>query len=64
VPATLAFRRSQPRRARRSRPFILRIKHDLELPIVWIEHDMQMVADVADRVHMLNYSRTLASVRK
>jgi branched-chain amino acid transport system ATP-binding protein len=41
--------------------FILRIKHDLKLAIVWIEHDMQMVADLADRVHVLNYGRTLAS---
>jgi branched-chain amino acid transport system ATP-binding protein len=41
--------------------FILRIKHDLKLPMIWIEHDMQMVADLADRVHVLNYGRTLAS---
>jgi branched-chain amino acid transport system ATP-binding protein len=41
--------------------FILRIKHDLKLSMVWIEHDMQMVADLADRVHVLNYGRTLAS---
>jgi branched-chain amino acid transport system ATP-binding protein len=41
--------------------FILRIKHDLRLPMVWIEHDMQMVADLADRVHVLNYGRTLAT---
>jgi branched-chain amino acid transport system ATP-binding protein len=41
--------------------FILRIKHDLKLPMIWIEHDMQMIADLADRVHVLNYGRTLAS---
>src|SRR5215510_8218344 len=41
--------------------FILRIRHDLKLAMVWIEHDMQMVADLADRVHVLNYGRTLAS---
>jgi branched-chain amino acid transport system ATP-binding protein len=41
--------------------FVLRIKHDLKLPMIWIEHDMQMVADLADRVHVLNYGRTLAS---
>jgi branched-chain amino acid transport system ATP-binding protein len=29
--------------------------------MIWIEHDMQMVADLADRVHVLNYGRTLAS---
>ena len=41
--------------------FVLRIKHELKLPMIWIEHDMQMVADLADRVHVLNYGRTLAS---
>src|SRR5215813_11646157 len=41
--------------------FILRIKYDLKLPMIWIEHDMQMVADLADRVHVLNYGKTLAS---
>ena len=41
--------------------FILRIKHDLKLPMIWIEHDMQMVADLADRIHVLNYGRTLAA---
>jgi branched-chain amino acid transport system ATP-binding protein len=41
--------------------FILRIKHELEIPIIWIEHDMQMVADLADRIHVLDYGRTLAS---
>jgi branched-chain amino acid transport system ATP-binding protein len=40
--------------------FILRIKHKLGLPMIWIEHDMQMVADLADRIHVLNYGRTLA----
>ena len=29
--------------------------------MVWIEHDMQMVGDLADRIHVLNYGRTLAS---
>ena len=40
--------------------FILRIKHELKLTMVWIEHDMQMVADLADRIHVLDYGRTLA----
>ena len=40
--------------------FILRIKHELRLAMIWIEHDMQMVADLADRIHVLNYGRTLA----
>jgi branched-chain amino acid transport system ATP-binding protein len=38
--------------------FISRIKHDRKLPMVCIEHDMQMMADLADRVHVLNYGRT------
>jgi branched-chain amino acid transport system ATP-binding protein len=41
--------------------FLLRIKHELALPMLWIEHDMQMVADLADRIHVLNYGRTLAA---
>jgi branched-chain amino acid transport system ATP-binding protein len=41
--------------------FILRIKHEFKLPMIWIEHDMQMVADLADRIHVLDYGRTLAS---
>src|SRR5690606_39829349 len=40
--------------------FIMRIKHDLGVAMIWIEHDMQMVADLADRIHVLNYGRTIA----
>jgi branched-chain amino acid transport system ATP-binding protein len=40
--------------------FILRIKHELGITMVWIEHDLQMVADLADRIHVLDYGRTLA----
>jgi branched-chain amino acid transport system ATP-binding protein len=43
--------------------FIMRIKHELALPMIWIEHDMQMVADLADRLHVLDYGRTLAAGR-
>ena len=31
--------------------------------MIWIEHDMQMVADLADRIHVLDYGRTLAEGR-
>ena len=41
--------------------FILRIKHELKIPMVWIEHDMQMIADLADRVQVLHYGKTLAA---
>ncbi len=27
--------------------------------MIWIEHDMQMVADLTDRLHVLDYGRTL-----
>ena len=40
---------------------ILRIKDELGLPMIWIEHDMQMVADLADRLHVLDYGRTLGT---
>ena len=38
---------------------ILRIKDELGLAMIWIEHDMQMVADLADRLNVLDYGRTL-----
>jgi branched-chain amino acid transport system ATP-binding protein len=41
--------------------FILRIKHMLKLSMLWIEHDMQMISDLAERVHVLTYGRTLTS---
>jgi len=40
--------------------FLLRIKHELKLPMVWIEHDMQMVADLADRLQVLDYGETIS----
>jgi len=35
--------------------FLLRIHHEMAPTILWVEHDMQMVADLADRVLVLNY---------
>src|SRR5438270_488293 len=40
---------------------ILRIKHELDIAMVWVEHDMQMVADLADRLYVLNYGVPLAT---
>ena len=40
--------------------FILRIKHELGITMIWIEHDLEMVADLADHIHVLDYGRTLA----
>lgn len=39
--------------------FILRIKHDTGIPMIWVEHDMQMVADLSDRLYVLNYGEYL-----
>src|SRR5688572_12711962 len=41
--------------------FILRIKHQLGIAMIWVEHDMQMVADLADRVCVLNYGELLVA---
>lgn len=40
--------------------FILKTQEELAISIIWIEHDMQMVADLADRIHVLDYGRSLA----
>lgn len=40
--------------------FILKTKVKLGIGMIWIEHDMQMVADMADRIHVLDYGRSLA----
>ena len=36
---------------------ILRIKHERGLAMIWVEHDMQMVADLADRLYVLELRR-------
>ena len=40
--------------------YILRIKHELGIAMVWVEHDMQMVADLADRIFVLDHGVPLA----
>jgi len=35
--------------------FLLRIHYETGPTIIWVEHDMQMVSDLADRVIVLNY---------
>jgi branched-chain amino acid transport system ATP-binding protein len=39
---------------------IMRIRRELGIPMIWVEHDMQMVADLADRIFVLNYGVRLA----
>jgi branched-chain amino acid transport system ATP-binding protein len=40
--------------------FLLRIRHELSLTMLWVEHDMQMVADLADRIIVLNSGEVIA----
>jgi branched-chain amino acid transport system ATP-binding protein len=41
--------------------FILRLHFDWKVSVLWIEHDLQMVSDLADRVHVLNLGECIAS---
>ncbi|TAK80168.1 MAG: ABC transporter ATP-binding protein [Betaproteobacteria bacterium] len=40
--------------------FILRIKHEKGIGMIWVEHDMQMVADLADRIYVMDYGAHIA----
>jgi branched-chain amino acid transport system ATP-binding protein len=40
--------------------FVLRIKHTRDITIVWVEHDMRMIAQLADTVTVLDYGRVVA----
>jgi branched-chain amino acid transport system ATP-binding protein len=40
--------------------FILRIKHDIGITLIWVEHDMQLVGDLADEMAVLNFGTKIA----
>ncbi len=40
--------------------FLLRIRHELKLTMLWVEHDMQMVSDLSDRVVVLSQGEVIA----
>jgi branched-chain amino acid transport system ATP-binding protein len=40
--------------------FLLRIKHELGTTMLWIEHDMELVSDLADRVVVLDFGQKIA----
>jgi ABC-type sugar transport system ATPase subunit len=52
--------RSLTRRTRGSSYFTLKGRDDLGIGVIWIEHDMQMVAYLTDRIDVLDYGRSLA----
>lgn len=39
--------------------YLIRLRHEFTPTIVWIEHDMQLVRDLADRVFVLHYGKLL-----
>ncbi len=41
--------------------FILRLRDDLKLTVLLVEHHMNLVMRVSDHVHVLNFGRTIAS---
>ena len=40
--------------------YLLRARHEFAPTMIWIEHDMQLVRDLADRVFVLHYGSELA----
>ena len=40
--------------------YLLRIRHELRVTVLWVEHDMQLVTDLADRIVVLNYGEVIA----
>jgi branched-chain amino acid transport system ATP-binding protein len=41
--------------------FVLRIKHEREIAMLWVEHDMELVADLADRVTVVDFGQPIAT---
>jgi branched-chain amino acid transport system ATP-binding protein len=40
--------------------FLLRLRYDWDVPILWIEHDIKMVMDLAERIQVLDRGSTIA----
>jgi branched-chain amino acid transport system ATP-binding protein len=40
--------------------FLLRIKHELGMSMLWVEHDMELVGDLADTVTVLDFGERIA----
>jgi branched-chain amino acid transport system ATP-binding protein len=41
--------------------FLLRIKHELGMTMLWVEHDMELVGDLADAVTVLDFGQRIAA---
>jgi branched-chain amino acid transport system ATP-binding protein len=40
--------------------FLLRIRYEKKIPMMWVEHDMEMITQIADRIICLNYGVKIA----
>jgi branched-chain amino acid transport system ATP-binding protein len=40
--------------------FLLRIKYELGIAMVWVEHDMKLISDLTDRIAVFQYGRKIA----
>lgn len=40
--------------------FLVRVRHDRPTAMLWVEHDTQLVSDLADRIVVLQHGRTIA----
>jgi branched-chain amino acid transport system ATP-binding protein len=40
--------------------FVIDIREALDIPVVIVEHDMQVVMDIADRIYVLNWGNVIA----
>jgi len=40
--------------------FVLDIRDEFGITVVMVEHDMRIVMDISDRVHVLNFGRKIA----
>lgn len=57
------LRVSTERDARTWRAAFCASRHELVIAMIWIEHDVQMFADLAGRIHVLDHGRSITAGR-